>query len=121
MPRTKIFTWKIDKLIYDIEGLLLNCKWLRNRIYIPYLGLTDRDKLRFKKELINLISKEILGKDFMLALAKDIIKHDKEKNIIYVDVESNVYKYMAEIYKGNVRKLVIELRSILAKEKDNGE
>jgi len=97
-----------DKFIYELEGLFLNSKWLRNRFYLPWLGLTEGDKERFMKDVRQLVYKYLLNDEFKKALASDVIK--KGENGLTIETETETYKYLKKkIYNYDARKMLMEL------------
>ena len=102
----------VDKVLDGIEEILLNSKYLHNRFYMSWLGLKSSDRAKVREEIRKVIRRELLGKEWWLALSKDVIKVN-DKGDIYVETESEVYKYLKRVlfrYKG--REMLIMLRDV---------
>ncbi|SRR5258708_20379927 len=110
-PRYKKKRYGINKIMYELEGLFLNSRHLENRFYQLWLGLSEYRKERFRQEVKQLIRVELLGREFGLAVAKDIIKDGE------VDTKSYLYRYLkSRVYEGNLRLMLSDLQSTLERE-----
>jgi hypothetical protein len=107
-PKLKLKKYGLDKVIYNLEGLFLNSRYLRDRFYQIWLGLSEYDKTNFMREVKRIIRKELLGQDFYKAIAKDILG---EKGI---ETKTHLYYYLkTRVYGGDAIELLMDLRDVI--------
>jgi len=98
----------LQKVVYELEGMILNSRHLDGRFYQLWLGLSEYKKLHFMNDVKLLIRKELLGKEFSKAVASSVIREGE------VDVKSPLYRYLkSKVYEGNVRMMLSDLQSII--------
>lgn len=121
MPRVKLPGTGISKFLYELEGLFLNSKNLETRFYLPWLNLGEFRKQAFMREVARIAWRYMLGKSFRYAVVRTLIK--KKGEGIEVDTESPLFVYMKKrMYKGDVRKMIIEMESFAQEvEKDRAQ
>jgi len=114
----------LGKSVKGIENLIVKSRNLPGDFYFKYLSLSEKSRERFRKELEEVLLKELLGEDFYLALAKDVIRISEVElgrgfvEKVEYNIETEVFRYLKRrLYKGNSRELISRLQSVLNKEK----
>lgn len=96
----------LSSVVQRIEKLLLSSKFLNGVLYKHWLETEEKEKERFRRELREIIRKELLGKEFLRAVARDILGEE-------IRIDSEILKYLkAKVYQGNLRALLADLQSI---------
>lgn len=107
----------ISKVVYEVEGLLLNGEYFKGAMFSTYVGLEERVKEQFRSEMYDLIKKYVMNENFRLALAKDSIIpiEFNEGNIVYeYNVQSHVFQYFKKtLYRGKTQALLTDLMEVL--------
>jgi hypothetical protein len=110
----------LAKAVYEIEQLLLHCKYVKEKTYISYLSVSEAGKERYRKRIAEIIKEFAVNKEFLRAIAKDVIHKSKDENgkeIYSYNLEREVFKYMKKnLYRGDSRKLLGDLIEVLKDE-----
>jgi hypothetical protein len=94
-----------------ITNLIMESRFLHNKLYLPWLQLDEIDKRGFRRQVRQIIANNLLGEQFLLAIAKDVLEGG-------VNIENYVFRYIKNrIYRGNVRLLLMDLSSVLEKDR----
>jgi len=119
----------MDRAIYEIEGLLLNSGYLRDRLYQAYLGLREEDRRGFRQQIRGVLREYILGEKLAEAIAMSIITKEAKVSKVYsekgelintldiitsIDTQTPMYSWCRKyLYRGNTKEMLIELESII--------
>lgn len=92
----------------EIEYYLLHNNIIGRDIYIRWLNISPQKRNGFRSALRRIIKHYILGEEFQLALAKDILNDGN------IRVEGYLFKHLkSRLYNGDTRHLLSDLQEIV--------
>jgi len=98
----------VERVIYELEGVLLH-----SPLSSAWLGLKPSTRSALLKTLRRLFRTHCVDTELMRALASDVLVDGR------VATELAIYRYLKKVYyRNNTREMLIALRTVLEKEKN---